>query len=105
MTNFKTLKFKPHKFNDTGGFQGVHATIKFPNGRGASVVRFTSNTIPACGSYGAHAGLYELAVLKGDELDYETMEIEFLSNDVIGYVDENRITEILQQIERLPAAA
>lgn len=63
---------------------------KFDNGYGASVV---------CnfGSYGAKDGLFEVAVLKGDDICYDTP----VSGDVIGFCDFAEVAKVLEQIKNL----
>ncbi|NCA14362.1 MAG: hypothetical protein EBS89_09555 [Proteobacteria bacterium] len=67
---------------------------RFSNGYGASVVR---NRM----SYGAEKGLYELAVLKGDDLCYSTP----ITHDVLGWLDVKSVRKILSDIRDLPAAS
>lgn len=84
--------FNDLKFNRTTTSLGVmdRARLQFPNGYGISVIRGTY-------SYGGDEGLYECAVLKDNELCYDTP----ITNDVIGYCDENKVNEIIKQIEEL----
>lgn len=65
-------------------------TYTFDNGYGASVV---------CnfGTYGAKAGLFEVAVLKNGEICYDTN----ISNDVIGWCDFDKVAEILERVKNL----
>lgn len=86
-TTFEELDFQPYAVGN-----GVQARTEYPNGYGASVVRFD-------GSYGSEDGLYELAVLHGGRLNYDTP----ITDDVIGYLSPERITELLKQIAALPA--
>lgn len=84
---FEDLEFKAH----SAGIGGVQAIIQFDNGYGASVVRtpFT---------YGGRDGLYELAVLDKDgNITYETE----ITNDVIGYLEEDMVSEFLIRIQQL----
>jgi len=71
--------------------QTIH---KFDNGYGASVIK---NAL----SYGAEAGLYELAVIKFtiDDwvLDYNTG----ITDDVIGHLTHHEVDNILVKIEAL----
>ena len=74
--------------------------IFFPNGYGASVVRF--ETSPGFGgNYGYKEGLYELAVLKGNKdgwtLTYETP----VTDDVIGWLAPKDVEEHIDQIRCL----
>lgn len=70
---------------------GMQKEYKFDNGYGASVV---------CSpySYGGTQGLWEIAVLHSDEIVYDTP----VTDDVIGYLSETEVEEILDQIEALP---
>lgn len=85
-TKFKDLKFNIHPKD----LDGVHARIDFDNGYGASIVRTFF-------SYGGKAGLYELAVTKDGELTYDTP----ITNNVLGYLKEQDIEEILTNIRNL----
>jgi hypothetical protein len=91
--SFSALSFNPRR-----GLDGIHAVTFFENGYGASVVR-------GYGTYGNEHGLYELAVIAGDkdgwDLDYETP----ITDDVEGWLSEERITELLMEIAALPPAA
>ncbi len=83
MATFQDLQFE-------GGY-GIRAVIQFDNGYGASVVRTEH-------SYGGKAGLYELAVLDKDgNICYNTP----ITDDVLGWLKEDDVTEALQRIEAL----
>ena len=86
MKTFNDLDFKPHPHVD-----GVISRIIFENGYGASVVKHDF-------SYGGKDGLYELAVLdtKG-EITYST----HITDDVIGYLTTQEVTDLLEQIQKL----
>lgn len=86
MASFDQLEFKP--FRD-----GTGSRIYFSNGYGASVVRHM-------GSYGGPEGLYELAVLKDDSICYDTP----ITNDVLGWLEPEAVTQLLQQIKELENA-
>ena len=87
MKTFNDLEFKPHPMNGSG----VVSRIKFDNGFGASVVKGPH-------TYGGDQGLYELAVLDSDgELTYMTP----ITNDVEGYLTEEDVTKLLEQIQNL----
>jgi hypothetical protein len=87
MKTFKDLEFKPHP-NHMGGVQAI---AEFDNGFGASIVQ-TPYT------YGGKDGLYELAVLNTDgHLTYDTP----ITNDVLGYLTEQDVTEVLIKIQQL----
>ena len=86
MKQFNDLQFKKHR-----ELNGVVARIIFDNGYGASVVKHEY-------SYGGKDGLYELAVLDKDgELTYETP----ITNDVIGYLREIDVTDVMEKIQKL----
>lgn len=89
MATFNDLEFK-HEISPFGSME--RARLQFPNGYGISVVRGTY-------SYGGDEGLYECAVLKDNKLCYDTP----ITNDVIGYCDENKVNEIIKQVEELKA--
>ena len=83
---FEDLEFKPMTNHDNG----IHVRVEFPNGYGASVIQSPS-------SYGGSNGLYELAVLYGGHICYDTE----ITNDVLGYLNQADVTELLQRIEAL----
>ena len=86
MIAFNDLKFK----QDIQ--RGLNAArIMFDNGYGASVVVGPY-------TYGGEDGLYELAVLGSDgKLCYDTP----VTNDVEGYLSEDDVTKLLEQIQKL----
>ena len=89
MKLFKDLIFQHY----SSSFYGKKARMKFNNGYGISVV---SNTI----SYGGDEGLYEIAVLGNNgELVFDTP----ITNDVIGWLSENDVSRIMEEIQQLPA--
>lgn len=89
---FNDLKFQ----NDEDGM-GEYAFHMFNNHYGVSVVRGPY-------TYGGKKGLYELAVIhmapgdKHSELVYDTP----ITNDVIGHLTADKITDIMKQVEELP---
>ena len=86
MKTFKDLKFKQHPSAD-----GIISRITFENGYGASVVRHEY-------SYGGKDGLYELAVLDSDgHLTYSTS----VTDDVIGYLRPEDVTDVMAKIQQL----
>lgn len=87
MKKFSDLKFEPSLLTLTG----VQCHVSFENGYGASIIRSTF-------SYGGSEGLYELAVLKGEEICYDTP----ITSDVLGYLSEEDVIEVLTLIEELP---
>jgi hypothetical protein len=92
---FTDLDFHPH-----GSFpDGTAARHFYPNGYGVSVVQFTTSY--GCGSYGAEEGLYEVAILKGLEEDWEICYDTPITDDVIGYQSVEDIDNLLSQVESL----
>lgn len=52
-------------------------------------------------SYGGREGLYEIAVLKGDEEDYNICYDTPITSDVIGYLSSTEVKEIIEKIKSL----
>ena len=102
---FTDLNFQPHpNYPDTGTDPnypdtGIAARHFFPNGYGVSVVQFT--TPFGSGSYGAEEGLYELAVIKGVEENWEICYDTPITGDVIGHLSEEEVEDLLLQVENL----
>lgn len=101
---FKDIEFISHPSGE-----GLMGRIFFSNGYGVSVVRFKIPFAPFeslrnnYGSYTNNESQWELAVLKGNEknssLTYDTP----ITNDVIGYLSEDDVTEIMKQVQSLPS--
>jgi hypothetical protein len=91
--HFDGLKFEDH-FAIEGCFQ---AKAFFANGYGVSVVRGKY-------TYGADAGLYELAVLKGSEDDFDICCDTPITSDVEGWCSPERVTELMRAVASLPKA-
>ena len=85
MKTFNDLDFQPMQFD-----VGIQARINFDNGYGASVVKSPYR-------YGGNQGLYELAVIKDNNLCYDTP----ITDDVLGYLTEDQVTDYLRQIQEL----
>lgn len=77
------FKQMPHPA-DAGG---IAYRIHYPNGYGASIIKSSS-------SYGGELDLWEVAVLKDDELCYDTP----LTDDVVGYLTEEEVVAICDDI-------
>ncbi len=90
MKTFKDLDFE--EINEAPFMVGKKSRMMFENGYGVSVVSHTY-------SYGGKDGKYELAVLDSNgDLTYDTP----ITNDVIGYLTEDEVTDYLAQIQELP---
>ena len=88
MKKFQDLPFFP--IND-GFMVGKKSRMDFENGYGVSVVSHTY-------SYGGKDGLFEIAVLDKDgNLTYDTP----VTNDVIGYLTEEDVTDVMKQVQEL----
>ena len=72
---------------------GIQKVYSFPNGYGASVVKHSY-------SYGGKDGKWEIAVLKGEDLCYNTD----ITSDVLGYLNDPEVDSYLRQIEKLEVA-
>jgi hypothetical protein len=97
MKTFKDLEFKPHPHSKPelpSADLGIVSRIFFENGYGASVVRGQY-------TYGGSQGLYELAVVKGTAEDSELCYDTPITEDILGYLTEDDVTEALRQIQEL----
>jgi hypothetical protein len=88
---FTDLNFQPHPNYTESGIQARHF---FPNGYGVSVVSFP-------GSYGFREGLYEVAVIKGKEDDWQICYDTHITDDVIGHNDEKDVETIINNVQSL----
>ncbi len=96
MKTFKDLKFESHPHDENG----LSAKIFFPNGYGASVVRFKVG-----GSYGSYTdndNEWELAVLEGKEGSWGLCYTTPITNDVEGHLSEEDVSKMLLDIQQLP---
>ena len=87
ITKFDLLIFKDMKNQN-----GIQAFADFPNGFGASIVKSDI-------SYGGKSGLFELAVLDNDTGDINSTTD--ITDDVIGWQDEDDIDRVLTAISKL----
>ena len=71
-------------------FDGIQLRWDFENGYSGSVLKnqFT---------YGNYEGLWELAILKNNEICYDTV----ITDRVIGHLNEKQVVEILERIKNL----
>ena len=83
--------FKDLEFKELPDGNGIYCRIQFENGYGASIVKHKY-------SYGGDKGLYEVAVLdSGGEITYTTP----ITDDVIGYLRPEDVTDVIEKIEKL----
>jgi hypothetical protein len=96
-----SIDIQPYKTGPHPAGSGEQRLYRFDNGFGASVVRFMTGGM--AGSYGAEAGLWELAVLKFEtaadnfELTYDTD----ITDDVIGRLSAAEVDALLVRIRDL----
>jgi len=98
------MKFKPivEQAHSTG--EGIQKIYRFPNGYGASVVRFKISS--GYGSYTDNEQEWELAVIKfhGDKVkDFEICYDSGITDDVIGHLIDEEVEKILLRISKLKA--
>jgi hypothetical protein len=84
MTNFK--EFKRKKI-----YGGIQHSAFFPNGYGVSIVQSTY-------SYGGSSGLWEMAVLKGNEDEWDLTYDTPITSDVLGHLSESEVNEYVDQV-------
>lgn len=84
---FHDLIFQPHPIMGTGG---TRAFLSSPNGYGVSVITGEY-------AYTDENNQYEVAVIKDGACCYTTP----ITDDVIGYLNEEGVTEIMRQIQSL----
>ena len=100
MKTFKDLKFEKHERGN-----GLKSRILFDNGYGVSVIRFKSDIDIGreYATYTDNESEWELAVIKRDketdkwELCYDTP----IASDVLGFLTEDDVTEIMRQVQEL----
>ena len=88
--NMKTFKDIVFKTSPMGEDFGIVSRTQFDNGYEVSVVKSEY-------TYGGKDGLYELAIFKDDEICYDTP----ITNDVLGYLTDKDVTEVLIKIQQL----
>ena len=87
MKTFNDIVFKTNPMGE--GF-GITSRTQFDNGYEASVVK---SEYTYCGK----DGLYELAVFKDGEICYDTP----ITDDVIGYLRPEDVTDVMAKIQQL----
>lgn len=83
------------------GMRGTQRIYRFSNGYGASVVQFPY-------SYGGDRKLWELAVTKYEGEGNDNFSLTYdteITDDVLGYLKESEVDELLARIEALPPNA
>lgn len=75
--------------------EGTQTIVFYDNGYGASVVKHKF-------SYGGQEGLFEVAVLKGNKDDWQICYDTDITDDVLGYQNDNDVENVLERISKLP---
>lgn len=78
-------------------YDGVQYLFRFKNDYGASVIKHG-------GSYGYRKDMWELAVVKFNSDDMNDWDLNYdtdITNDVIGYLDDKAVRDLLTQIKEL----
>ena len=88
------MNFSDLKFQETDCPNGIQALVFFNNGFGASVVKSDF-------SYGGKGGLYELAVISGNQDDWAITYKGESPYDSLGYLTEENVEKYLKQIEAI----
>jgi len=90
MKTFEDLNFESHP-NSSAGFMSF-ATLFFDNGYGVSVIT---------GGYGNNEKPYELAVLHGDESESAITYNTPITDDVLGWLTDDDVTNCMAKIQQL----
>jgi len=86
---FTDLEFEPHP-----DWEGIQAIKFFDNGYGVSAIMTPY-------SYGGPDGLYEIAILKGNEEEWEICYDTYITEDVMGYLTNEDVETVLNQVKNL----
>jgi hypothetical protein len=92
MKNTQTMDFKT--FKSYVSEIGIRYRKFFENGYGVSIIstQFT---------YGGSRGLWELAVIKGDDNNWEICYDTTITNDVLGYLTESEVNDACKEVSEL----
>lgn len=96
MKSFKDIKFKPHSLGN-----GLHGLIFFDNGYGLSVIRFKNPKFFSLSSYTSNDNEWEVAVIYGNEKDWDISYNTDITNDVVGYLTEGEVDWVMLQVQEL----
>ena len=86
-----TLKLLSAEYEEKDIWDGYQYVVSFNNGYGISIVKHQN-------SYGHEDDLWEIAVLKGKELCYDTP----ITDDVIGWLSSAEVMNYAMKGEMLP---
>lgn len=83
------------KFDRRSKIDSYQAIIFFDNKYGASIITgsnaYVNNTNP-----------YELAIIYGNKTHYDLIYDTYITGDIIGYCNKEKINELLKSISKLP---
>ncbi len=102
MKTFKDLEFRLYPNMD-----GVEAKLFFDNGYGISIIRFKLpgvslvNSLPVYGSYTSNENEWEAAILTGTKEDWHLCYNTAITEDVLGHLSEDDVTELMKKIQEL----
>lgn len=85
------LKIEPHLC-----LAGLRRKIFYSNGYGASIIQKRNY-------FSNEKGEFELAVLKGNEENSTICCDTPIASDILEYLEEEEVNEILQEIKKLPS--
>lgn len=86
IVEFDDIEFNFHPLDH----KGIIARIDYDNGYSASVIQCDM-------SYGGKEGLYEIALMKGNDIVYDTP----ITDNVLGYLSKELVSENLKKISLL----
>lgn len=97
MKSFKDIEFKPHKYGE-----GLHGLIFFENGYGVSVVRYKATYgVNNYSSYTSNDSEWEVAVIYGNEKNWEISYNTDITDDVLGHLTEGEVDWVMLQVQQL----
>ena len=88
-----TMIYNPTQTNYRNG--GIQHIYRFENSR------FSASVVKTPTSYGGDEGLWELAVKLDGKITYDTPIASNNPHDVIGWLTDDEVQEILSQIDAL----
>lgn len=91
MKTFNDLKFNLHPNRPAFDTQAI---MFFDNGYGISVITGKN-------AYSDNENPYECAVITGNKISWCMVYDTSITNDVIGFCDKTKVTEIMKQIQEL----
>ncbi len=83
------------------GCTSVMLLIFFDNGYGLSVVRFKSPLSKTYSSYTSNGNEWEVAVIYGNEKDWQITYNTHITDDVMGHLTEGEVDWVMIQVQDL----